>query len=592
MRTIPEKFKLLFKPKNMKLHRKILIFLFLITSFILILVALTFKIIVLESYKELEQQEMEKQIKRVVYFLGEELKEIDVISKEYAMWDDTYDFIKDGNQDYINKNITNEFFEYTGLNIFILIDIEGNIVYKNGNNLEKNIETRISESLLQYIVNHKSLLKISENGDGIVGIISSQDEHVLISMSPILTSYYKGPSRGILIVGRYINEKELEQLSEKTQLSISFAEAKEIQQSFNEISLNDLLFNKKLRAWIGKREKKHINGYILINDIEGESEVILKISSTRDIYIEGKSTIFYFMAIIIILALGLLISLWLFMNNVIFKRLNILMDSLSKMEKKIDESATVSTWSSDEFSTLEDEFNNMIKAIDNSQKQIMYQAQHDMLTNLPNRRYFYEQAEELLRQADDENTMAAVLFIDLDHFKSINDSFDHKTGDILLQTIAKRLANIMPENSILSRLGGDEFIAFLSKIQSVLEAEAISSLIIHSFREPFKVNDKELVVSASVGISIYPLDGNTLEELVNNADIAMYKVKKESKNNYKLYKSEMRKRLSEDMLRKALERDELIVYYQPQVNGCTNNIVGVEALLRWEHPILGMISPL
>ncbi len=590
MKSVLERYKLLFNPKTMNIHKKFTIFLFLISSFMYILLGILTHTIVLGSYEEREQQDMNKQIERVVKFLGHELYELDLIGREYAMRDDTYNFLYDKNQDYIDRSIADNFFVYSRLNIFILIDTEGNVVFKKAFDLEEKIEVPISENLLRYIAKHQSLFDSSEKSDGIVGFITLQDEHMIVSVSPILARHFQGSSHGILIVGRHIDENKLALLSEQTQLSISFADDREKHQSLKQISISSTLFKRKLHAWIGSGDKKYIDGYISINDMKEKSDLMLKVKTQRKIYSQGRTTIFYFIFVTVFLSIIFLTSVWFFMNRVIFNRLNILMLGLHKMGKYSDASR-VSLLSKDEFSALEDEFHNMIEAIEISQKQIIHQAQHDILTNLPNRRYFYEQAEALLRKAHDENRIAAVLFIDLDHFKSINDSFAHRVGDLLLQAAAKRLKTVAPEESILSRLGGDEFLVFLSEIESVVEAEAIAKQIIKSFSKPFKIDDRQLVITASIGMSIYPLDGADLEVLINNADIAMYKVKKETKNNYKLYKSDMRNRLSGDMLRKALERDELMVYYQPQINGCTQKIEGMEALLRWKHPKLGMISP-
>lgn len=220
-------------------------------------------------------------------------------------------------------------------------------------------------------------------------------------------------------------------------------------------------------------------------------------------------------------------------------------------------------------------------------------AYYDSLTGLPNRNMFKDHLNEHLSQANDN--MLAVLFLDLDRFKIINDTKGHSTGDLLLQKAAKRLVEAVGNQGMVSRQGGDEFIILLEST-SYEEIEEVAQGIIQAFSQPFDLNGDEFFVTPSVGISLYPVDGEDQETLIKHADTAMYLAKERGKNNYQYYNSTLqnvstRKMELEVGLRKALAKEHFEVFYQPQYRLDTREVCGVEALLRWKHPKLGMISP-
>lgn len=219
----------------------------------------------------------------------------------------------------------------------------------------------------------------------------------------------------------------------------------------------------------------------------------------------------------------------------------------------------------------------------------------DVLTQLPNRNAFKQQLEAGIRRCKRLNSSLAVAFIDLDDFKPINDDYGHHTGDEVLQMVAQRLNAAVRHCDLVGRIGGDEFLALIEDIKSNQDVITIVERIINSLRQPFYVNNHELQVSASVGIAIYPRDGN-LDSLLISADSAMYHAKSTGKNQFHFYDEEMglaSNRLLEMQrdLKLALERNEFELYFQPRIDSKTNLLAGVEALLRWEHPSKGWISP-
>jgi diguanylate cyclase (GGDEF)-like protein len=229
-------------------------------------------------------------------------------------------------------------------------------------------------------------------------------------------------------------------------------------------------------------------------------------------------------------------------------------------------------------------------------KRMEYHAHHDDLTGLPNRILLNDRINTELSHARRQKSMMALLFLDLDRFKVINDSLGHAIGDQLLRVISRRLKNCLRDEDTIARLGGDEFMILLPRITSSSDAGRVGRKITEALVEPVSCNGHELHITTSIGISIYPFDSTDVETLIKNADISMYRAKELGRNKVVYYTAEMnagsRKQLAlETNLRKALDRGELELHYQPKINTASNTVVGVEALLRWNHPTMGSVSP-
>jgi diguanylate cyclase (GGDEF)-like protein/PAS domain S-box-containing protein len=231
-----------------------------------------------------------------------------------------------------------------------------------------------------------------------------------------------------------------------------------------------------------------------------------------------------------------------------------------------------------------------------TEAQMYYQAYHDSLTGLPNRTFFNQHLPLALAQAYTSQQMLAVVFLDLDRFKTINDTLSHAVGDLLLQQVTQRIAKTLRNGDIVARWGGDEFTLILPNITSPEDGARIAQRIAHQLTEPFVLDNHELYITTSIGIALYPHDGEDMTALMRNADAAMYRAKEQGRNNYQFYtqdlSTEATQRLQmESYLHHALDRQELLLYYQPQINTATGQVVQMEALLRWQHPKLGLVTP-
>jgi diguanylate cyclase (GGDEF)-like protein len=264
----------------------------------------------------------------------------------------------------------------------------------------------------------------------------------------------------------------------------------------------------------------------------------------------------------------------------------------------IDSRRTPKKWREDQIDLLKVIANILGDALTRVQaeREIEQLAYYDHLTKLPNRVLFGDRVTQAIHQSSRIQKMFAVIFLDLDSFKTVNDTLGHEGGDELITEVGRKLVECIRKADTVSRFGGDEFLILLNNISDYQDVRIIADKIIGLFKEPAILRGQEFFVTASAGIALYPIDGQDTETLIQNSDIAMYKAKEKGKNQYALCSSEMKEDVRNNLiltnsLFRALERKELSVYYQPQVHLPEANIIGMEALLRWKHPELGMISP-
>ena len=264
--------------------------------------------------------------------------------------------------------------------------------------------------------------------------------------------------------------------------------------------------------------------------------------------------------------------------------------------------------SRNELGELATAFKDMSRSLETSNERISYLAYHDHLTGLPNRLMFNEYLTHALAHAQRTGGMLALLFLDVDNFKRINDTLGHQAGDALLKEFSTRLTQCLRDQDYLARsgiedgsdtvarLGGDEFTFILPSIKDPLMAGSIAQRILDVMAQSFTIEQQEMFITTSIGITTFPYDAADAETLVKFADIAMYHAKERGKNNYQYYSAEMNqaageKLTMENQLRKALERDELLLHYQPLIEAHSGRVVGAEALMRWQHPEFGMVPP-
>ncbi|RAT96710.1 bifunctional diguanylate cyclase/phosphodiesterase [Brevibacillus sp. Leaf182] len=262
-------------------------------------------------------------------------------------------------------------------------------------------------------------------------------------------------------------------------------------------------------------------------------------------------------------------------------------------------------WTESKINPIMDEEGNVTKLLlvtrdvtdrKQSEETIHHLAYHDALTDLPNRRMYVQQLSKEMMQAKRFQSNLAVLFLDLDRFKDVNDSFGHDVGDMLLIEASKRLQACLKPGDVVARLGGDEFTIMQNQLQDRNEATALAEQIMNQLQRPFELDGHVFNVSCSIGIALYPQDGDNPEDLLKRADTALYTVKSRGKNGYDFFDPTMEAKsleriLMENEMRKAIEQEQFQIYYQPKIDIATSAMTGMEALVRWVHPELGIIPP-
>jgi diguanylate cyclase (GGDEF)-like protein len=292
----------------------------------------------------------------------------------------------------------------------------------------------------------------------------------------------------------------------------------------------------------------------------------------------------------------------------IFKRwlanpIDKLIHQISRVEK-MDYSKSTEVSTGDELEIISKNINTLALTIEDrenalkkSQENFEYLSTHDTLTDVPNIRLYVINLEAALKRAKRNKTKVAVIFIDLDEFKNINDTLGHNVGDKLLQEVAKRLQSNIRESDSIARIGGDEFNIFLENIHSIEDIQEVADKIVYSFSEIFYCGENEIRTTASIGISVYPEDGENSTSLIKNADLAMYKSKDEGKNSYSFFSNKLsdalhaRTKLIAALKEAVVSKNQFHLLYQPKISLHTNKIVALEALIRWNSPSLGFVMP-
>ena len=280
-----------------------------------------------------------------------------------------------------------------------------------------------------------------------------------------------------------------------------------------------------------------------------------------------------------------------------------LVQTMKRVSREKNYSLRSKTAGKDEIGSLIDSFNEMLSEIESREETLRERQEHlqrlahfDNLTHLPNRILYCDRLHQSILQAERAKKRIAVMFVDLDHFKDINDSAGHRIGDLLLVEVAGRLQKIIRASDTVARMGGDEFTLLLPNVRDRENTVIVADKILKALSEPYRVDGNEFYITASVGITLYPDDGKTVDELLKNADTAMYKAKSDGKNMFQFYSQDMLATVTTRMillssLHQALKRDEFVIHYQPKMDTVRNRMIGLEALIRWNHPELGMIVP-
>ncbi len=587
----------------MSLRKQSFLFIAISVIGLVIFLAFTSKSIFLESYRKLEEKDTREAVEIALSSIYSDLSDVGSVAGDWAPWNETYAFINGEDPDYIQNNLMDETLINLQVNLMMFVDTEGKVVYEKDLDFETGTPAFNASDLSRLIGTDSPLLGLTDPRTVKTGIAALPEGPLLVASAPVVTSLYEGPIAGTFIVGRLLSGAEISRIAQVLRMNLV------VQDLDNEEGNPDAQFARSALSMDGQivvqtTERDTIAGYALMEDIRGNPALFVRVERARDIYHQGESTVIFFTLVTVAFALGIC-SLGVGMiQRVIVSRVERLSREIGEIGSSRNLSTRVSVGGAKELTSLEEEINRTLAALARSEtalreseERMRHDAMHDPLTGLPNRLYFMDQARrsiERVRRHPDHH--AALLFLDLDRFKIINDSLGHASGDLMLRSIAQRLSSVMRSADLLARFGGDEFVILLDGIDKPDDAVRIAERVQREIARPFPISGSEFFISTSIGIATIGPEYERAEDLLRDADTAMYQAKTSGRDCYRIFNQGMHLNSVavlelETELRKAIEREQFTLLYQPVVSLPDGRMTAVEALIRWQHPQRGSVLP-
>ena len=622
-----------FKRKSLR-SSTIMIFtlLFLMMAFSVYILINT---VMMKSIDQLEEKNVGENIERAVNAIEQQEASLASTTKDWAAWDDTYEFVRNRNERYLESNIYEDVFVNLDLNIMAITDLSGNYIFSTGMDLENSKFIPVPPDLKKAL-DQVGILHNADPDFAVSGIIKLPEGILQIASHPVLQNDLSGPVRANMVFGKFLGERSVLEMSKMLNLDISL---KKTGDDYSE-SVHD--FNKSVKTLSGIPVnikflgEDSLEAWTVLRDINGNSVAELKTELPREARMIGRTGANSLLYSLLAAGIIFILILWLFLEKNILSRILYLSREVVRAGKGDFSNTSFSPQlRNDEISSLSFEIRRMLErrklaeeALQSAknelerkvsertmelsrtnirlkaeigekeriQEKITHLAYHDHLTGLPNKLLFTDRLRQAIFLARRTDKSLGVIFVDLDEFKMINDTMGHDQGDELLKEVAVRISGSIRGEDTVCRAGGDEFIILIQNISDMEDMQRVARKITECFNETYRLKGQEFNITASIGVSMYPVDGEDVDTLIKNADIAMYKAKASGKNRFVMCTPLMKEEVIETVtltnsLYRALERDELFLLYQPQVGGDTGKITGVEALIRWNHPELGLVPP-
>jgi len=576
------------KSKFISLNTKTILLLSCIFVFLLLGTVGVLRIVMLDRFLTIEKTQISDHMARTQNTIQEKIDTLNKLAFDWAVWDDTYTFIDDHNSAYTAANLVPEVFINLDIDSMIYINDQGEIINAQTINDDTQTLAPISQELRDFITS-SDILNNTDPGFQVIGIVPLPQGPMMIASSPILRSNGSGPVRGNMIIGFTIDEAYINSLRDQLKLDLNIV-------TLDQSRLTDQQL-KETRLNISVLSSDRISASIYNRDVFGVPVIKITINTDRSVYnvgVEGITRVAIFISVLSGLCI---INLSFFLNSHFLLKLKYITRTVDQIGKDKDFSERLDHQrSNDEFSIVIEEINGMLDDLDSVHKDNEFKAYHDALTGLPNRRLLSEQMEHSLSLSQRHGKMMAVLFLDLDNFKQINDTKGHDFGDEILKFMADRISKNIRKSDIVARIGGDEFIIVLEDLDNIEGVKITAEKIMRCFKDVLTIKDNDFFLSTSIGISVYPQDGDDAETLIKHADLALYQAKEIGKSQYMFCTDAMKSYVNESaelssLLHKSLAKNEFELVYQPQLDSSTGTIIGVEALLRWKNSELGSIPP-
>lgn len=556
----------------MKLRSKVFIILISMWAIISLLIYIDSKLTLTRDFESLEKRQVLKEIDRTRKAYNNILRALNIFTNDWARWDDAYNFAADKNQKFIQTNVVPTTYENANLNFILFFDNAGKLFYGQAYDLKQHKFVPIPTDLINYLEAHPTFTKHEGLTSSHTGMLKTNEGYIVMTSAPILTSNGKGPIHGALMMGFYWDELHIQKLAATVEMNLEFYPLPLV--NTDPVIINAYNFLKQHHHnYITPKNHDYIYGFTLIRDISGEPISMVRIEIPRTLYTEGLMTIKHYLIIVILLGIIMLIAMWNILKLFVLNRVIDVSNQVIDIKTKCQFTDRIKISGNDELSSMVSAMNSLMEIIELTQEQLKTRlskgteklehlsrlnknlfaeishqkavelkyreeekllrqmAHHDELTGLPNRFYFNELLNNAIDVATRIHSRLAILFLDIDKFKLINDTYGHSIGDNYLKHVAKLIKNVV-KNDIVARLSGDEFIIFLNNIADKNAINIIIGELFEQLKTPMIVDSREILSTFSIGISLFPDDGQTAEELKKLADLAMYFAKQHHGNTY------------------------------------------------------------
>lgn len=573
----------------------------------------------LQGFADLEDSRAQEDTQRVSRAIGFTGAEFHNKSLDWAHWDDTFQFLKDHNQTYLDSNMDPVSFRKIGLHFLLLIDSKTNLVHSTTSLSDSDPEPFTPQQVLSKMIELKQFDKTESGHSDRYGFMVVNDVPVLISLRDVHHTSGIGESNGWICFVRLVDEDFVQELRKVTRQTASLTlitQPDSIPKWYQADAARNLV-------GISHLDSNRTQGAAVIKDLTGAQRLLLTVDMPRNEFRFGNSVIAANMWHFALIGLLFAIVIVFIIERSVLTRLRRLEDQVDQVDPTKGGSFghRVNVEGTDELASLAFKINSMLLALDDHSsrlkeseeklkahnekleatvvertREIEYQAHHDKLTGLPNRALFMGQLDQALKTSGNSHRGTAVLFIDLDNFKLINDSLGHDVGDQFLVSIADRIKRDVREQDTVARLGGDEFTVVMTNLTSVDQAVDVAERILQNLRDPVRLMGRDAYSGASIGISYSESNTVNSQMMLKNADTAMYRAKADGKMGIQVFDESMRDAVLERLemetaLRKALLKNEVWVAFQPIVSLENEKLVGAEALARWNNSVYGQVSP-
>lgn len=518
----------------MKLQAKVLLIMVVTWLIICAMVIADAKFIIAQDYRNLETSIVQHRIQDTQHALDRMLYSLSLYTLSWAQWDDAYVFMQTKNEKFIDTNFVNAIYRSAGLNFIMFFDTADRLHYGQSYDAKENRINPVPQALLDYILNNKSFITHSDVTSDKVGILQTKLGLIVMASRPVTMSTGKSPIRGSILMGYFLDDSFFKTLSETVGMNVDFVP---ISSALKNKQLDDAYINLNAgnKYTVSIVSSKLMYAFFSLKDIDNQPVGLVRVEIPRKIFQAGLWTSRHYVGIIIISGMLIIFLMGYLLKKFVLDRILNISKQVLRINKEREFDNRINLSGHDELSKMVYTINNMLDMISNSQSQLRYLANHDTLTQLPNREYFYELLSRAVINANGTKTKIAIMFLDMDKLKKVNDTYGHAVGDRLIQLASNRMRKSLREKDVIARQSGDEFIVFMQEITDKNIVTDTAKRILQVTSEPFVIGKINIKISFSIGISMYPTDGKNIEELVKRADNAMYSTKIKSGDDYQWY---------------------------------------------------------